>query len=434
MKFKSSIGDGAFIGLMVLSLLTLSMYIVWVITTLWWPAVVLSVVLLLAVLPVYFGTNYVLDRDSLILRCGFLSRKVQYRDIISVTDANCLTPSYALSFRRICLRYLNGDKIKIAYLSPSNRDAFRDSLNNAMQKSVATLKSQGDSTSISAIEAVEEAKEKIARERELTRAEERAINDKTAFERNLMQESLAKEIKKLDEIIDGNLEPDSVVLSQEQEDLIASRRNAERKLLAKVRKLKAKKERAKERELAREKRKAEEAVALSNEKVVWEKPKKEPKTKKTADDKFADKEREKAKKIKDKENKTKQKLEKIELENEQDKFETTQVFVEENKQKPKPKIEKVKAGTKDKMPGDKTQKAKIAERKKEAQTESTPKPKLTKEEKISQKKFAKDVKIEAKRLKKEAQAEAKAEKKSSAEQLAKQADKAKSKKTTSKNK
>ncbi len=421
MKFKSSVGDGAFLGLLVYCLLTFAMYIFWVISAIWWPAIAMTVVLFVIVLPVYFGTKYELRREDMRISSGFLSQKIPYRNIISATDADCVTPAYALNHKRICVRYLDGENIKQLYISPTNRDAFRDALNSAMKKSLATLKSQGDPTNVEAIEAVERAKERLVKEHELTRAEERAIANKAEEAKDFAKENLAKEIKKLDDIIDGNIEPESVVLSQEQENIIASRRVAERKLYKKVLRLKRKKERQAEAQKLREQRKIEEQRALSSENVVWETPKKENLPKKSKDEKFADKERAKAEDVKAKQEKLKQKIERKALAEEQEKFEETSVFVDKKEARTKPEIEKVRANNKPKINTAKPKKDKSAEVETEPKQAKEKSPKLTKKEKTEAKKFKKEVKVEAKKLKKEALAEARAEKKSAAEQLAKKA-------------
>lgn len=436
MKFKSSIGDGAFLGLMVYCLLTLAMYIFWVISAIWWPAIVLTAVLFVAILPVYFGTVYIIGRDGLEMQCGVFVKNISYRDIISLTDADCVTPAFALSHKRICVRYLKGEEIMTTFISPSNRDAFRDAVNTAMQKSLATLKSQGDLNNKEVIEAVELAKERLAKEHELTRAEERAIVSKEEEAKILAKENLAKEIKKLDDIIDGNVDPESMVLSQAQEDLIASRRVAERKLWAKVRKLKKKKDKAEASERLVAQYNLEMQSANDSSKVVLEKPKKIKEPKKTADEKFADKERAKADRVKAKQEKKKEKITKKALADEQARFEETSVFVEEKEPRKKPEIEKVKSSNKAKINTAKPQKSKpekitADEKKEQKQQEKAKKeqsPKLTKSQKKEAKKFKKEVKVEAKKLKKEALAEVKAEKKSAGEQLAKKADKVNSKK------
>lgn len=419
MKFKTSIGDGAFFGLVIYCVLTLAMYIFWVVSAIWWPAIVLTAVLFVVILPIYFGTNYVLGRDSLTISCGIAQRNIPYRNIISVTDANCFTPAFALSHKRICLRYLEGDDIKSTYISPTSRDGFRDALNKSMQNALASLKSRGDTTNIEVIEEVEAVKERLAREHELTRAEERAIADKEDETKELMRENLAKEIKKLDDIIDGNIDPSSVVLSQAQEDYIASRRAVERKLYARVLKLKRKKDKADARNALREERRLEQERAMSSANVVFSKPEKVKAPKKTADEKFADKERAKADKFNAQQEHKKQKIEKKALAEAQREFEQAAVFVEKKEKKQKPEIEKVKATNQSKI--------NTAKRKKGAKSAVVEEPSAesrTKEQKKKDKEFKREVKVEAKKLKKEALAEAKAEKKSAAEKLAKEAGKA----------
>lgn len=433
MKFKTSIGDGAFLGLVVICLLTLCMYVFWAVTGVWWPAIVLTAVLVVVVAPIYFGTKYVLERENLNLYCGIFCRSVPYRNIISVTDADCVTPSFAMSHKRICLRYLDGENIRITYLSPTNRDAFREALNTAMQKSLATLKSQGVLSS-ETIEAVQAAKERLARDHETNRAEERALAIREDEAKTRVREDLAREIKKLDAIIDGNLDPNSVVLSQAQEDLIASRRAAERKLLKKVRKLKRKKDREVARAAARNARRVEyqEQLAAMQQDIETTEAA-EPKQKKTADQKFADKERAKAEKIKSKQAKQQKKQEQKALADEQDCFEQESVLVEQKQDAKKPEISKIKSKTSDKINSPKTKKKNSTSQKsgsaavisEDGQSKAA---KLTKEQKASNKKFSKEVKQEAKKLKKEALAEAKAEKKTAEERLAKLAEKSNSKK------
>lgn len=427
MKFKTSIGDGAFLGLMVFCLLTLAMYIYWVVSAVWWPAVALSAVLIVVIVPIYFGTKYVLTRDRLNIYCGVFCRTVPYRNIISVTDANCITPAYAMSHKRICLRYLDGDNIKVTYISPTNRDAFRDALNTAMQKSIATLKSQGDTNNIEAIEAVEAIKVRLAQEHEISRAEERALAQQEDEQKNKAKEDLAREIKKLDAIIDGNLAPESVVLSQEQENIIASRRAAERKLLAKVRKLKHKKDKAEAKQLLIQKQEEEFAREFDARETARaaQKAAKEEKPKLTADQKFAENERKKAEKFKQKEEKRKQKAEKQALAKQQEDFESESVLIEPQEEKQKPQIEKIKSKNKDKINTAKPKKQKnkpatpISQDANEASTEEqqavekdaadakakksaeAEAKKLQKEQRVNDKKAAKEQKATARQAEKE---------------------------------
>ena len=296
MKFKSSIGDGAFLGLVVYSLFTLAMFIFWVVSGVWWPAIVLTAIMCVVILPIYFGTSYSLERDELRICCGPFEKTIQYRSIVSATDADGLGLGFALSHKRICIRYLVGENVKMTYISPVDRNVFRDNLNTSMQKSIATLKSRGN---LESIEKIEAAKERLASEHSRTRAEERAIELAQQQEKERAQMDIAREIKKLDDIIEGNLDPEEVVLSQKQEDTLYASRQAERKLLAKVRKLKAKKDKEEAKILLAEKSKINEEKIKENE----NKEKNIEKIEKTKPEKIKKEKTEKVKKEKTKSNK-----------------------------------------------------------------------------------------------------------------------------------
>lgn len=273
MKFKSRIGDGVFISLVVYCILTLSMFIYWVISGIWWPAVALSAVLLFVIAPVFFGTYYEIGRDSLKVYCGIFGKSIPFKMIISATDADSIAPAFCLSHRRICVRYLDGEKIKATYISPVNREQFRDMLNGAISSSAVSLKAPETEEEKEAIMAVERAKEELAHNRTLNRAEERAIEIEKAEKEAKIQAEMVREIKKLDDIIEGNIKADEVVLSQKQEEMLEKRKKAEKKLLAKVCKEKEKKERKLARE---EKKKAKKSQIVEKQ----PKPKKEEKPKK----------------------------------------------------------------------------------------------------------------------------------------------------------
>ena len=289
MKFKSKIGDGAFIGLVVYTILTLAMFIFWVMTTIWWPAIVLTAILVFVLLPIYFGTGYEIGRDSLKIYCGILGKNIPYNTIISATDAEGLTPSFALSHKRICIRYLDGEDIKTTFISPANRTQFRDVLNNAISNSVVNVNTAQTPEEKEALKIVEEAKAKLATERTLSRAEERAIEAEKEEENARIQAEMAKEIKKLDDIIAGNVKAEDVVLSKEQEDVLAKRKKAEAKLLAKIRKAKEKQTIKEENQEYRERRKKdkEEKKNKKNKQVENIPAKKENETEEEKQDRLA---------------------------------------------------------------------------------------------------------------------------------------------------
>ena len=227
MKIKSKIGDGLFIGLVVFTILTLAMYVVWVVTGVWWPAIVLTAILLIVIVPIYFATYYELTRTELRIYCGIFGKSVPYRSIISMTDAESIAPAFCLSHQRILIRYMEDDEIKSVYVSPANREQFRELVNAEINKSTEIYKNVPKTSMDKAIEKARA--EKIV----MTRPELRAVEIE---QENAAQESrqvVDHELKKLDDVIGENTSREA---TPEQ------RKKAEQKLLAKIRKLKVKKD------------------------------------------------------------------------------------------------------------------------------------------------------------------------------------------------
>ncbi len=227
MKIKSKIGDGLFIGLVVFTILTLAMYVLWVVTSIWWPAITLTAILLIVIVPIYFATYYELTRTELRIYCGIFGKAVPYRAIISMTDAESIAPAFCLSHQRILIRYMENDEIKSVYVSPANREQFRELVNAEINKATEIYK---DIPKTSMDKAIEKAR---AGKITMTRPELRAVQTE---QENAAQESeqiLNHELKKLDNVIGGNV---SREVTPEQ------RKKAEQKLLAKIRKLKVKKD------------------------------------------------------------------------------------------------------------------------------------------------------------------------------------------------
>ena len=255
MKIKSKIGDGFFIGLVVFTILTLAMYVLWVLTNTWWPAILLTAILLIVIAPVYFFTYYELTRTELKIYSGILGKSIPYRSIISMTDADSIAPGFCLSHRRILIRYMEGDKIKATYVSPANREQFRDLVNAEINKTVALYE---DAPKTKLDKDVAKARKTPV---EPTNAEIRAVKVAEQEEQARNQAVVDKELRNLDKIIAQNSSP----VSQQE------RKKAENKLLAKVRKLsrKSKKDEAEsttahETEEQKQKRLAKEKASLIN--------------------------------------------------------------------------------------------------------------------------------------------------------------------------
>ncbi|MBR7091023.1 MAG: PH domain-containing protein [Clostridia bacterium] len=140
MKIYSKIGDGVFITLLLICLLSMFFSLVGIMLDIWIPAVVLLGILILFVIPIYFGTYYHIRTDALYINCGLflINYRIDYAKIISMTDIDNFRLAPALSYHRVCIRYLQGEKIKSILISPSNAEKFKklvhDQIDKYMQK------------------------------------------------------------------------------------------------------------------------------------------------------------------------------------------------------------------------------------------------------------------------------------------------------------
>jgi hypothetical protein len=73
------------------------------------------------VLPSWFNTYYVLGEKELLVKCGFLGKKIAYGSIKSVRETRNPLSSFALSIDRIEIKYGIVDMILI---SPENKQEF----------------------------------------------------------------------------------------------------------------------------------------------------------------------------------------------------------------------------------------------------------------------------------------------------------------------
>ena len=163
MRMKSRIGDGMFITLLILSIMTLLFFVVWAVIGDWIPVLIILLVLIVVVIPVYFGTFYDIDKEALKINCGLflINYKIQYQNIISMADSERFSLAPALSFHRICIRYVKNGKIKSILISPANKEKFRELVHAEIKKAMDKAKFTPDTADDSLILEVLE-KEKIA--------------------------------------------------------------------------------------------------------------------------------------------------------------------------------------------------------------------------------------------------------------------------------
>ena len=205
----------------------LFMFVAWVVTGIWWPAVALTLIVLIMGL-IYFNTFYELLPDGLLLSCGLLSKAIPYRAIISVTDADSISPSYCLCSKRVMIRYVEGEEIKHTYASPANRAQFRDLLSKAMAKYAVSLKGE-QKTELDRV--VSKAKKEQLPQ---TKAEERAVINE---EKQLKAEAKSMEKPTLGERVSKIVnKKDNQILSREEQ----KKMKEEKKLLERLRKQKDK--------------------------------------------------------------------------------------------------------------------------------------------------------------------------------------------------
>ncbi len=83
---------------------------------------------------VWFGTYYVFDNESLIIRCGPIREMVPYNKIVSVKKTRNPLSSAALSINRIEIRYG-----KLTLISPENCDDFMAELSKRCNCNIVGL-------------------------------------------------------------------------------------------------------------------------------------------------------------------------------------------------------------------------------------------------------------------------------------------------------
>ena len=140
MKIRSSVSFGLFVGAICLVVLMLAAYVFWAITQIWWPAILLTILVIVVCL-VYFNTFYELLPEGIMLSCGFVAKAVPYKSIVSMTDEDTSVPSFCLSSKRVLIKYMEDDQMKYTYASPANREQFRELVNKEINQFTQKIKS-----------------------------------------------------------------------------------------------------------------------------------------------------------------------------------------------------------------------------------------------------------------------------------------------------
>ena len=284
-KIRSKVGFGLFAFSLLLVAFMMAMYIFFAVTHIWWPALVLTI-LVLSLCFVYFNTFYELLPDGIMLTCGFSAKAINYSNIISMTDETNSKISFCLAKERVEIKYLDNGETKFTYVSPPNREQFRELVNKEIDRYTQKLKESGEQ--VANVSKQERVKLSNARLKE-----EKAVS--------------YKKDKKAEEKIDTLLvEPSKKPASRKKKE------QEEKKLLTQLRKEKQKETKLaakQEKEIIEKQQKVLMAQSKKNEKLYQENLKKQIKAKKQQSQankldkeqkRFAEKEGKKAEKIQEK--------------------------------------------------------------------------------------------------------------------------------------
>ncbi len=164
MKIQSKIGSFMLILTIFVLLCTLATFIVWAVTGNYVPTIIFVCMSVLFLLPTYTNTNYEIKNGRLYINFGwFLIRyAIPCYNIISMTDAHSVTISPALSSERLRITYIKNDKIKSIYISPTNKELFRSTIQQTIDQHKVQanfLHTQVDQTTLQNVIAKEQQKQ-----------------------------------------------------------------------------------------------------------------------------------------------------------------------------------------------------------------------------------------------------------------------------------
>lgn len=87
-----------------------------------WPGIMILLPALFIVVPIFLVTNYTIENEKLLIRCGFVYKKViAISSIKKITETNSVLSSPATSLDRIEIRYGKFDSVMI---SPKKKTEF----------------------------------------------------------------------------------------------------------------------------------------------------------------------------------------------------------------------------------------------------------------------------------------------------------------------
>ena len=134
MQFRSKIGSGIILISLLWMLLTLSSFVACAIFGLYVFSIIGVSVLIIFILPIFINTKYVIKNGYLYIHFGlFVHQAIPCYNIISITNAQTVSISPALSSIRLRIKYVSNGKIKGLYVSPVDQDNFRNMIEDEIQ-------------------------------------------------------------------------------------------------------------------------------------------------------------------------------------------------------------------------------------------------------------------------------------------------------------
>ena len=120
LKSSSHINLISFFLLILFLCITFIIFAVSIIFDLWWIGLIFSLLFIFVVCPPFFFTFYVLNKNSISIRCGYYKLVIPLEKIISVRQKDCSKIAPSLDNKRIEIVYLNNkNEAKTTYISPN---------------------------------------------------------------------------------------------------------------------------------------------------------------------------------------------------------------------------------------------------------------------------------------------------------------------------
>jgi len=139
-KYLSRVDFSVFLIFLLLCILDIASLILWIFVGTWWPALTISLIILILVAPQYFFTYYVLNDTCLKINFGIflINYKIPYDKILAISPVYSSAMGPKLSNKTVRIVFITGEKSHTIYISPASFDAFMDSLSDKVIECIIT--------------------------------------------------------------------------------------------------------------------------------------------------------------------------------------------------------------------------------------------------------------------------------------------------------